>query len=180
MIVEFYNCADENTPEGAFAHVGDHVANHSGLGYWTKIGTGARIGHGSKPGNWSRIGHFAKIGNGVTFGSWAGVGIDAIVDSGCTLGSHEYVRSGYRRRRNGKHERLQLDDGENAIRRLYDAWATAIPSGCYSTDEAIALMRHEHALALELAAQLPAFLQRRGTPRERVSWWNAILGAISR
>jgi len=177
MTITFNNCADESTPEGAFAHVGEHVTNHSGFGFWTKIGTGARIGFGSKPGNWSRIGHFAKIGNGVTFGSWACVGIDAVVDSGSVLESHEYVRSGYRRRRNGKQYSRQLQDGDDGIRRLYDDWATSIPAGCYTHDEYAWMKRQEDALAQELAERLPAFLKSRGTPRIRAPWWQFALPA---
>lgn len=172
--IEFKDCADEKTPEGAFAYVGCEVANNSGLGYWTKIGSGAKIGYGSRPGNWSNIGHFAKIGNGVTFGPWSGVGIDAVVDSGCVLGHHEYVRGGYRRRRDGRQESLRLQDGEDGIRGLYDMWATAIPSGCYSNDEYARMKEYEAGVARMLADALPGFLARRKIARP-VGWWQRLI-----
>lgn len=156
--------ADKNTPKGAYAEIAtDGVKLGSEVGYWTKVGTGARVGANSPLGNWSEIGPYAQIGDDVEFGAWACVGIDAYVSSGAELGSHEYVPSGHMRLANGDtHNQVEPSDPETRrLYRAFDAYQTAIPAGVYSHEEYARLKAQEDHWRSEVARLLPAFLARR-------------------
>lgn len=145
-----------------YAKIADNVSLRSAVGHWSSVGTGATLGSNSPLGSWTDVGHYARIGNDVEFGPWACVGIDAVVDSGCELGSHEYVRSGHRRYRNGTTSYMPPVDAEDiAIYRAFDRLQTAIPAGAYSNDAYALRQAKKDAAAAELAALLPAFLARR-------------------
>jgi hypothetical protein len=152
-----------------YARAGSDVKLSSDPGHWSKIGDGAVVGRNSNLGNWSDIGHFARVGRNVAFGPWASIGIDAVVDNGCVLGDHEYVPSGHRRHRNGKLSKLAAPSQADAVvYRLFDRWATAIPSGVYHNDTYRLLEEEEKRLAMLLAAEMPAFLARRKAYRAGV------------
>jgi carbonic anhydrase/acetyltransferase-like protein (isoleucine patch superfamily) len=164
MTVTVTNCADENTPEGKYAHVEPSARVGARLGFWTKIGHGVVVPRSAHLGSWTTIGHYSRIGWFVQFGPWASVGMDSRVEFGSVLGDHEYVLSGCRRTRSGKLVDLPVSDEDRLIHYHYDR-AHYHPSGAYPLEEYERLERDRLAAAVEVARLLPDYLARKDARR---------------
>lgn len=172
--IHFENCADETTADGAFAYVNKTAKVTGKVGYWGKVGHGAVVL--SDMGNWSSVGPFAHVGSGVTFGPWASVGALAIVDAGAKLGSHEYVRSGTRRKANGKTVEMQFDTEDRAFMRLYDRAGFGWDGPSVMTNEE-AKARDDERLAnrRELSALMGGFIDRNRNRTHRSGLWGMVM-----
>lgn len=167
MNVRFENCADETTPDGAYAYVAQSAKVGARIGYWSKIGDGVVIPSTATLGNWSDVGHFSKIGHYVKFGPWASVGMDCRVQTGARLGSHEYVPSGHKRLLSGHCVPRFVDDEDRAIHRAYDRMVGRHSTGprVIPIEQARWEDQWRQEAALEVARLLPAYLERKKASR---------------
>jgi hypothetical protein len=160
MRVEFINCADETTPEGAYAYVAKSARVGTKVGYWSKIGDGAVIPSTASLGSWSDVGHFTKIGHYVEFGPWASVGMDCRVQTGVKFGSHEYVPSGHKRLLSGLCVARSVTHEDRAIHRAFDRMHMQ-GHGVMSLEQGRWYDEQRNEAAMEVARLLPAYLDRK-------------------